>query len=101
MNSSIRRLVLDVMKPHEPDIITFANHLATIEQENGEVTAVNIAVIEVDRIVENIKITIQGTKLDYELILHKIKELGGAIHSIDLVIAGKHIIEETPTPQDP
>ncbi|MFX0013047.1 MAG: DUF211 domain-containing protein [Promethearchaeota archaeon] len=100
MNSCVRRLVLDVMKPHEPDIIVYANHLAMVEQEKGEVTAVNIAVIEVDRLVENIKITIQGNKLDYELISNKIKELGGAIHSIDLVIAGKSIIEETPTPQD-
>jgi hypothetical protein len=89
------------MKPHEPNIITYANSLAKIEQEKGEVTAVNIAVIEVDRIVENIKITIQGSKLDYNLIYKRIKELGGAIHSIDLVIAGKQIIEETPTPQDP
>ena len=89
--------MLDVMKPHEPDIITYANHIATIEQ----VSAVNIAVIEIDKIVENVKITIQGNKLVYDLIADQIRELGGAIHSVDLVIAGKHIIEETPTPQDP
>ena len=94
--SKVRRLVLDVLKAHEPNIISYANHLANI----AKVTAVNIAVIEVDRIVENIKITIQGEELDYTLIEKEIKELGGAIHSIDLVIAGKKIIEETPTPQD-
>jgi hypothetical protein len=89
------------MKPHEPDIITYGNQIAQLAIEDGEVTAVNIAVIEVDRIVENIKITIQGNRLDYDQISDKIRELGGAIHSIDLVIAGKHILEETPTPQDP
>lgn len=94
--SKIRRLVLDVLKAHEPSIITYANHLAGIERVN----AVNIVVMEVDRIVENIKVTIQGERLDYATIEKEIKELGGAIHSIDLVIAGKQIIEETPTHQD-
>ncbi|UCE14600.1 MAG: DUF211 domain-containing protein [Candidatus Heimdallarchaeota archaeon] len=94
--STIRRLVLDVLKAHEPSIITYADQLAGLER----VSAVNIVVMEVDRIVENIKVTIQGEKLDYTTIEKEIKDLGGSIHSIDLVIAGKHIIEETPTHQD-
>ena len=94
--SKIRRIVLDVMKPFEPDIITYADNLADIEGVN----AVNIVLVEADREVENIKITIEGGSLDWGLIKDKIVDLAGAIHSIDEVVAGKKIIEMATTPQD-
>ena len=93
---SIRRLVLDVMKPFEPDVIKYANSLTKIES----VESVNITLIEIDKEVENIKITIEGDHLDYEEIKANIKNLAGAIHSIDMVVAGKKIIEAQNTPQD-
>ncbi len=93
---SIRQIVLDVMKPFEPDVIIYANALAEIDS----VDSVNISLIEVDKEVENIKITIEGEGLDYDEIAAEIKNLAGAIHSIDMVVAGKNIIEAQSTPQD-
>ncbi len=93
---SIRQIVLDVMKPFEPDVIKYANALAAVDS----VDSVNISLIELDKEVENIKITIEGEGLDYEEIRAEIKKLAGAIHSIDMVVAGKDIIEAQNTPQD-
>ena len=92
----IRRLVLDVMKPFEPNIIMYANALT----ELPSVESVNIVVIELDREVENIKITLEGSRLDYESIQLEISNLAGAIHSIDMVAAGQDMIESQNTPQD-
>lgn len=93
---NIRRIVLDVMKPFEPDIIVYAATLNEIKT----VSSVNIALIEVDRAVENIKITLEGDELDYESIKSSLSELAGAIHSIDMVVAGQDLIESSNTPQD-
>ncbi len=84
------------MKPLEPDIIVYAEALTTIDS----VLSVNIAVIEVDRYVENIKITLEGEALKYDDIKNSLTELAGAIHSIDMVVAGQDLIESSNTPQD-
>jgi len=92
----IRRLVLDVLKPHEPTIIELASQLS----ELGGVEAVNISIYEIDLRVENAKITIEGDNINYEIVDHVIQENGGTVHSIDEVVAGKMIIEDAETPQD-
>jgi hypothetical protein len=51
--------------------------------------------------VENAKITIEGNDIDFEAIRAMITDNGGAIHSIDEVVAGKIIIDDASTPQDP
>jgi len=93
----IRRLVLDVLKPHEPTIIDMAGILS----ELAGVEAVNISIYEIDRQVENAKITIEGSDIDCEAVTVTIQANGGAVHSIDEVVAGKMIIEDAETPQDP
>ena len=95
--AKIRRLVLDTLKPHEPNIIDLANVLSEIEG----VSAVNISIYEMDRKVENAKITIEGSDITFEEIRAVISDNGGAIHSIDEVVAGKIIIDDASTPQDP
>jgi hypothetical protein len=92
----IRRLVLDTLKPHEPDIIELATQLS----ELAGVTAVNISIYEMDRKVENAKITIEGEQIDYPNVLALIEEMGGAVHSIDEVVAGRMIIDDAATLQD-
>ena len=57
---NIRKLVLDVAKPLEPTIIEMAAVLSKIEGTAG----VNVSVIELDRKVENIRITLKGPQLD-------------------------------------
>nr|MBC7245900.1 DUF211 domain-containing protein [Chloroflexota bacterium] len=93
----IRRLVLDVLKPHDPSIIQVAAELS----ELPGVEAVNISIYEMDRRVENAKITLEGTDLNYDQILKVIGENGGTVHSIDEVVAGRMIIEDAQTLQDP
>jgi hypothetical protein len=93
----VRRLVLDVLKPLEPTIIDLAEQLSVLHG----VEAVNISIYEIDRRVENAKITIEGGDLQYETIEQVIQENGGTVHSIDEVVAGKSIIDDSATPQDP
>lgn len=92
----IRRLVLDTLKPHDPTIIELAAELSELEG----VSAVNISIYEMDRKVENAKITIEGEDISYSDVLEIIEELGGSVHSIDEVVAGKKIIDDAVTPQD-
>ncbi len=92
----IRRLVLDTLKPHDPSIIAMADQLS----ELPGISAVNISIYEMDRKVENAKITIEGEAISYPRVLELIEELGGAVHSIDEVVAGRIIIDDAATLQD-
>jgi hypothetical protein len=96
MVGKIRRLVLDMLKPMEPNIIEMANSLSTL---NG-VSAVNISIVEIDLKVENAKITIEGDDINYDEVKNLIQDMGGSIHSIDEVVAGKMIIDDAATLQD-
>lgn len=96
MPAKIRRIVLDVLKPHDPSIIVMSQRLAGLPGVDG----VNISIYEVDRIVENAKITVEGTDLAYDEILIIIEDGGGTVHSIDVAVAGKVLVEEVHTPQD-
>jgi hypothetical protein len=94
--SNIRRLVLDVLKPHEPSIIELARQLGKLEGIDG----VNISIYEIDRKVENAKITVQGKNILYEEVLKVVQDNGGAVHSIDEAVAGTIILDDVPTLQD-
>jgi len=96
MVGKIRRLVLDTLKPMEPNIIEMANALSML----SGVSAVNISIAEIDLKVENAKITIEGDDLDYDEVRDIIQDMGGSIHSIDEVVAGKMIIDDAATLQD-
>jgi len=92
----IRRLVLDTLKPHDPSIIELADQLSDLDG----ISAVNVSIYEMDRKVENAKITIEGESISYEIVSELIEEMGGAIHSVDEVAAGRHIIDDAETLQD-
>jgi len=96
MIGKIRRLVLDALKPMEPNIVELAK---VISIKNG-VSAVNISMVEIDLKVENVKTTIEGDDIDFEEISDLIEDMGGSIHSIDEVVAGKMIIDDSATLQD-
>ena len=53
---NLRRLVIDVLKPLEPSIVHLAQVLADFEGVDG----VNISIYEIDRRVENAKLTVEG-----------------------------------------
>jgi hypothetical protein len=92
----IRRLVLDVLKPHNPGIVELSKQLSELEGVEG----VNVVTYEIDQKVENVKIILGGNNIDFETVKEKLESLGAAIHSVDEVAAGRRIIEEVRTPQD-
>lgn len=94
--TEIKRLVLDVLKPHHPSILEIAKDLSNLRGING----VNLSLYEVDQQTENIKITIEGDNIKYDLVKDVIEDLGAVIHSIDEVAAGKKLVEEVQTLQD-
>lgn len=94
--AGLRRLVLDVLKPHEPSNIVLARRLSEIENIDG----VNLSLYEIDQNTENVKITIVGNDMDFEIIRRAIEDLGAVIHSIDEIVAGKRIVETVETEQD-
>ncbi|HID82079.1 MAG TPA: hypothetical protein EYH06_11870 [Chromatiales bacterium] len=79
--TQIKKLVLDVLKPHQPNALEFATALADL----GDGLAINVAVEEVDEKTESIIVLIEGENIDYDLIAERIKELGASVHSIDEV----------------
>jgi len=92
----LRRLVLDVLKPHNPSILDLSTKLSKIKGVDG----VNIITIEIDKEVENVKIVLEGSDINFNKVKKVLEDSGGAVHSIDEVAAGKKIIEEVETPQD-
>ncbi|MFO7918952.1 MAG: DUF211 domain-containing protein [Anaerolineae bacterium] len=96
VEAKLRRIVLDVLKPHNPSIIELAQELAALPHVDG----VNVNIYEMDRNVENAKVTLEGDDLNYQSILGVIQTAGGTVHSIDEVVAGKMLIEDAPTLQD-
>lgn len=96
MNTMIRRLVLDVLKPHVPTILDLATALAKV----SGVTGVNLSLDEVDQQTESVKATIQGENIDYDGVEAVIKNFGAAIHSIDEVVVGREIVKEYETLQE-
>lgn len=94
--TGIKRIILDVLKPHEPSIIEVAQRLSSLEGISG----VNISLEEVDTETDSIKITIEGNNINYDLVKKEIDECGASIHSIDGVSAGIKMIDEVNTPQD-
>ena len=92
----IKRLVLDVLKPHNPSVVELSEALSHLEGVEG----VNIIIYEIDQQVENAKVIIAGSSIDFEIIKKKLEEMGATIHSVDEVAAGKRIVEEVKTPQD-
>jgi hypothetical protein len=93
---SLRRVALDVLKPHEPPLLEFTEHIDTVES----VDAVTASLIELDKEVQNVKLTLEGDALDYAAIEAAVGELGGTIHSVDQVAYGGYVVEERRTLQD-
>jgi len=72
-----------------PSIIDIADNLSRVRG----VEAVNITVKEVDVETQNIIVVIEGDDIDFSEVKVMIEELGGVIHSVDQVVAGKRLVE--------
>ncbi len=96
MKNSLIRVVLDILKPHLPAIPSFAMYLSDLDGVDG----VNITLIEIDKDTENVKVTMDGSDLNYEKIKEAVEKYGASIHSVDEVVAGRRLVEEVTTHQD-
>lgn len=94
--AAIRRVVIDVLKPHEPPLVEFTERVAETDTVDG--TAASL--IELDQDVQNLKLTAEGEALDLGAIEAAIEGLGGTVHSIDEVACGEYVVEDRPTLQD-
>lgn len=77
---SVRRLLLDVLKPHQPNALEFAYRLASVN--TGQV---KITVEAVDEHTESLQIEFTGDGLLFDQIQAAITEMGASLHSIDEV----------------
>jgi hypothetical protein len=79
--ASIHRLVLDVLKPHQPNAIDFSSALADL----GGDYIVNLIVTGVDEKTETTIVTIEGLNINFNEVVMAIDKMGASIHSIDEV----------------
>ncbi|MGY5853791.1 MAG: DUF211 domain-containing protein [Candidatus Thorarchaeota archaeon] len=90
MPEGIRRIVLDVLKPHTPRL----TDLSLMLTKDERVIGVNLSVKEVDANTESITITLEGDDLEFDSIKSILEAAGAVVHSIDQVVAGKRFVEE-------
>jgi len=86
--ATVRRLVLDVLKPHDPPLVAFTDRIAEV----GGVVGVSTTLIELDREVQNVEVTLEGDELDVAAIEAAIEQLGGTVHSVDQVACGERVV---------
>ncbi|WED23177.1 DUF211 domain-containing protein [Vibrio sp. JC009] len=77
----VKRLVLDVLKPHLPTSIDFCTKLAEV----GDDYSVSLSVIEIDQDTETVSVSIEGYDLDFEAIKAMISKMSSSLHSVDVV----------------
>ena len=78
----VKKLVLDVLKPHQPNALDFAKAITA----TGDDYWVRVTVLEVDEQTETLELEVRGSAVDFELIRQTVTEQGGSVHSIDEVV---------------
>lgn len=79
--SSLKRIVLDVLKPHQPNALEFASAIA--DQNRG--CRVIVTVTGVDEKTESTLVVVESKDIIFESIVRTISSLGGSVHSVDEV----------------
>ncbi len=77
----VTKLILDVLKPHQPNALDFSRTLAAV----GADYRVQLVVVEVDEHTETLRVLIEGDDLDFTAIEQAITTMGASLHSIDEV----------------
>jgi len=78
---SVKRIVLDVLKPHLPSAIDFSQAIAGV----GEDYRVRLTVLEMDENTQTLSLEVEASSVDFEAIESAITSMGGSLHSIDQV----------------
>ena len=85
MPVSIKRVVIDSLKPRETTVVELSRALA----DSKGVDEVDIIVTEVDARTETTKLTIRGSDIDYENILKVMKDHSATVRSVDEISVAK------------
>ena len=78
----VKYLVLDILKPHRPNIVELTRELV------GRLPGVNkisATIMEIDQDTESIKMEVYGDDIKVERIKDILREYGASLHSIDAV----------------
>ena len=94
--SDIKRLVLDVLKPHRPSLVEMSQRLSALKGVDG----VNCSLTEVDQETESLTLTVEGSSINYESVEGILRELGAVVHSVDVVASGKRLVESVRSNQN-
>lgn len=78
---SVKKIVLDVLKPHQPNALELSKAIASV----GADYRVRLTVLEVDESTETVRIEVTGNAIDFEEVRSTVSKLGGSLHSIDEV----------------
>ena len=78
---SVKRVVLDILKPHHPNALEFSQTIAGV----GDDYRVCLTVCEVDENTETLQVVVEGGAIDFEAVQAVISDMGGSLHSIDEV----------------
>lgn len=78
---NIKKIILDVLKPHQPNVLEFSQAIA----RTGSDYRVHLIVLEMDENTESIQIEISGSAIDFDVVQKAISDMGGSLHSIDEV----------------
>ena len=78
---AVKRLVLDVLKPHQPDALNFCRELAQL----GPGYRVSLSLEEMDDNTQTLQLEIRGDAIDIAPIEEAIVRMGASIHSVDQV----------------
>jgi hypothetical protein len=78
---SVKKIVLDVLKPHQPNALEFCRAIA----QSGPDYRVHLTVVEVDENTESLQIVVTAAAVDFDAVEAAVKNMGGSVHSIDEV----------------
>lgn len=82
---AIKRIILDVLKPHHPNALDLAQAIAALAPHYR----VSLRITAVDEKTESAVVTVEGDTIDFESANTAITSMGATVHSIDAVdVAG-------------
>ena len=78
---AVKRLVLDVLKPHRPTALEFCEEIAGL----GADYQVCLTVEERDESTQTLQLEVRGPALDMAAIEAALTKMGASLHSVDQV----------------
>lgn len=88
----VKILVLDILKPHKPNILEFGRIICS----EKSIEDANISVYAVDEKTESLKVVLEGKDIDFDRVKELIEDHGAVIHSMDKVVLGRKRVIEVP-----